>query len=200
MENIKKIVSISTIIACTHINGGVCGDSCKINDANAIEFENYTKLEGDQRKKVLEFIIGEKDYGVNEKKTIENDCVVFKNGTSIKNTTLFIFLFNETIYKAQTDDRLKNSIKQLDNKQLYFIVGFQTIDEMNIHGSFKEGIIPNNQLTITKVDGNDNKYKLEIAGITKPLGASSKPPMGGSGMPDIHTSTTTSTSTSSIFK
>ena len=68
MENIKKIVSISTIIACTHINGGVCGDSCKINDANAIEFENYTKLEGDQRKKVLEFIIGEKDGKRDEQK------------------------------------------------------------------------------------------------------------------------------------
>ena len=199
MENIKKIVSISTIIACTHINGGVCGDSCKVNDANAIEFENYTKLEGEDRKKVLEFITDDK-YGANEKDTIKRDCVVFKNGTLIKNTTLFIFLFNETIYKAQTDDRLKNCIKQLDNEQLYFIVGFKKTGKIDINDPTSQNIFRSKDLTLTKVDGNDNKYKLEIAGITKPLGASSKPPMGGSGMPGIHTSTTTSTSTSSIFK
>ena len=198
MENIKKIVSLSTIIACTHINGGVCGDSCKDNSANAIEFENYTKLEGEDREKVLKLITGGK-YPVTEKEKIESDCVVFKNGTSIKNTTFFIFLFNETIYKAQTNDKLKNCIKQLDNKQLYFIVGFRQVDKSSGSPVITQEIIPSSQLTLTKVDGNDNKYKLEIAGNTNPLGAIGKPPIGGSSMTGMPTSTTTSDHTSSIY-
>ena len=190
MENIKKIVSISAIIACTNINGGVCGDSCKVDDANAIEFENYTKLEGDTRKKVLKFITDDnEEYRVNEKETIESDCVVFASKTSFQNTIFYIFLFNEKIYKAQTDDKIKNAIKQLDNKQLYFIVGFEKTNNTHIDDTSAKGMFKSIDLTITKVDGNDNKYKLEIGGITNPV-ASGKAQMG-TVIPSMSTSTTT---------
>ena len=158
MANIKGLVSISTIIACYHINGDLCGDSCKGSDISSIEFENFTKLDGDTRDKVIEAIIKNPEFNVSAKGDIEKDCIVFRS-TSNTPQALYIFLFKENIYKAQTDDRIKKSIKQLGGKNIYLIVGGIIPGSPN-HS--KPVPFPTDEYTISKVNGNGNKYKFEI--------------------------------------
>ena len=161
MANIKGLVSISTIIACYHINGELCGDSCKGNNINSIEFENFTKLEGDERNNVINFIIKDSSLGVKDTEKVEKECIVFKS-TNNTQPILFIFLFKEDIYKAQTEEKLKNSIKQLDNKKLYLIVGSLIPSSPS---SVVPRILKTNDYNISKVNGNGNKYKCELTNL-----------------------------------
>ena len=166
MANIKGLVSISTIIACYHINGELCGDSCKGSNINAIEFENFKKLEGDDRNRVINFITKDSRLGVKDTDKVEKECIVFKNDNMISGSEIYIFLFKEEIYKAQTEEKLKNSIKQLDNKKLYLIVGA-------IISGPEVQILKTNEYNINKVNENGNKYKLELpnsGGGRKPTG------------------------------
>ena len=177
MANIKGLVSISTIIACYHINGDLCGDSCKGSDISSIEFENFTKLDGDTRDKVIEAIIKNPEFNVSAKGDIEKDCIVFRS-TSNTPQALYIFLFKENIYKAQTDDRIKKSIKQLGGKNIYLIVG--RIVPVS-PGKFRPDILKTIDYNISKVDGNGNKYKFE----SQMLGVGGNPTgMGMSGSVD----------------
>ena len=158
MANIKGLVSISTIIACYHINGDLCGDSCKGSDISSIEFENFTKLTGDERNTVIEAIFKTTNVNVAEMGQIKEKCIVFKNTNIHPQCEFYIFLFNEEICKAQKDDRIKKCIKQLDNKKIFLIVGVMSRD---INNGLRKQPIKADEYSIIKVDGNGNKYKFE---------------------------------------
>ena len=175
MANIKGLVSISTIIACYHINGELCGDSCKSSNINAIEFENFTKLEGDKRNNVINFIIKDPKYGVSAIDKVEKECIIFKSNDTKAPNALFIFLFKEDIYKAQSNEKLKKYIKQLDDKKIFLLVG--GIFPVG-PSSFKTDILKTNDYNISKVNGNGNKYKFEQ---TIPGGGGDTSGMGGLG-------------------
>ena len=159
MANIKGLVSISAIIACYHINGDLCGDSCKGSDISTIEFENFKKLEGDDRNEVIEAIIKDKTFGISNTDTVKNECIVFKSTNITPPNGLFIFLFKENIYNAQTNERIKESIKQLDGKKIFLIVGAIAYDSYN--NKLRKDILPANLYKISKVNENGNKYKFE---------------------------------------
>ena len=195
MANIKGLVSISTIIACYHINGELCGDSCKGSNINSIEFENFTKLEGDERNKVINFITKDSRLGVKDTEKVEKECIVFKSVNILPQYEFYIFLFKEDIYKAQTEEKLKNYIKQLDNKKLYLIVGYITSTSSVI------GIVKTNDYNISNVNGNGNKYKFELpnqggggnAGRMGGLGTSPRGPISTTGGADPSSVGATST-------
>ena len=177
MANIKGLVSISTIIACYHINGDLCGDSCKGSDISSIEFENFTKLTGDERNTVIEAIFKTTNVNVAEMGQIKEKCIVFKNTNIHPQCEFYIFLFNEEICKAQKDDRIKKCIKQLDNKKIFLIVGVMSRD---INNGLRKQPIKADEYSIIKVDGNGNKYKYEPTnqgGGGKPIGTGM--PLGG---------------------
>ena len=172
MANIKGLVSISTIIACYHINGDLCGDSCKGSDISSIEFENFKKLEGDERNTVIEAIIKNPMFNVQATNKVEKDCIVFKS-TNNTPPILYIFLFNKEIYDAQTNEIIKKRIKKLDGKNIYLIVGYINSKNPNI--------LKDVEYKISKVDGNGNKYKFE----SQMLGVGGNPTgMGMSGSVD----------------
>ena len=162
MANIKGLVSISTIIACYHINGDLCGDSCKVSDISSIEFENFEKLTGDTRDKVIEAIFKTTNVNVAEMGQIKEKCIVFKNTNIQPQCEFYIFLFNEEIYKAQKDDRIKKCIKQLDNKKIFLIVG---VMPHNINNGLRKQPIPANQYQISKVNSNKYKFESQMLGV-----------------------------------
>ena len=145
MINIKCLVSILTIIGCYHI---------KESNINTIEFENFTKLVGNERNTVIEEIIKNQTIGVSAINKIEQECIVFKNNNMTQQHMTqphisCIFLFTEEIYKAQTDERIKKSMEQLDGKNIFLLV-WGTFPDGN--GSLKPGIIPTNKYNISKIE------------------------------------------------
>ena len=159
MANIKGLVSISTIIACYHINGDLCGDSCKVSDINSIEFENFEKLTDDKKNEVIEAISKIKEFGIPDANKVKNECIVFKSTNVWQPNVLFIFLLKENIYKDHTDKKIKRCIKQIDGKNIFLIVGGIIPGSPN-HS--KPVPFPTDEYTISKVNGNGNKYKFEI--------------------------------------
>ena len=159
MANIKGLVSISTIIACYHINGDLCGDSCKVSDINSIEFENFEKLTDAKKNEIIEAISKIKEFGIPDANKVKDKCIVFKNTNVWQPNVLFIFLLKENIYKDHTDEKIKRCIKQIDGKNIFLIVGGIIPSSPN-HS--KPVPFPTDEYTISKVNGNGNKYKFEI--------------------------------------
>lgn len=151
-----RVFILSSLIACSIVKLNSCGVCCLPNIDN-IKFENFKKLDGDDKKKALEII---DKLGDTEKKNgFEGRIAVFKSTVLCEKGDIYIFILTEDILKSQHANNLENT-------KIYVIAGIYYTSKTNFKGS---EFLPNKfrhfepvEYNIERVDVSKGKYKFDL--------------------------------------